>query len=265
MLLLHETGVAFDPSWSLHPSTLIGTGVLAALYVWGIRARRRGHEAERPLPVWRVVCFVASCIVLLGSLNGPLHDLSDEYLFSAHMLQHLLLQLIWPILLLTGIPPWLLSPVFRPAWIRKPAVFLTRPVVAGLLFSLTIVAFHVPDLYDVMMQDHDMHILIHLVFMATAVIMWWPVLSPAPEVPRVSPGVQMLYLFLIGIPMQAVAAPISLADSVLYRFYEEAPRVWGLTPLEDQQIGGLLMWVPGGLFLAGVIAVIFFRWARTEV
>ena len=260
----HSDAGPFQPAWSVHPSVVIGCAGLALLYGWGARRLRRGHEGERRLPPWRVAMFGASLLVLLGALNGPLHDLSDEYLFSAHMLQHLLLQLIWPPLLLAGIPEWLIEPVLRHPVPRAVLRALTRPVVAGTLFCVTIAAFHVPALYDVMMEDHDMHIAIHLLFMGTALLMWWPVLSPTPLVPRASPGVQMLYLFLVGIPMQATAAPISLADTVLYSYYADAPRVWGLTALQDQQIGGLLMWVPGGLYLWGAISIVFFRWARHE-
>jgi putative membrane protein len=101
-------------------------------------------------------------------------------------------------------------------------------------------------------------------FIAVAGIMWWPVMSPSPEVPRTSPGLAMLYLFLVGIPMQAVAAMISLSDSVLYEWYALAPRTWGISAIDDQKIGGLMMWVPGGLYLAGAIGIVFLIWARKE-
>ncbi len=91
--------------------------------------------------------------------------------------------------------------------------------------------------------------------------MWWPVLSPVPELPRIPHLLQLLYLFLLGIPMSVTGALISLSDSVLYPFYAAAPRVWGLSPLEDQQIGGLLMWVLGGLMLWIVMTVIWFRYS----
>jgi putative membrane protein len=99
-------------------------------------------------------------------------------------------------------------------------------------------------------------------FMMAATIMWWPVMSPSPELPRLSPGLGMLYLFLVGIPMQLVAALITLANRVLYPWYSAAPRMWGLSPLDDQRLGGLLMWVPGNLWMFLAIGVVFFRWAR---
>ena len=94
--------------------------------------------------------------------------------------------------------------------------------------------------------------------------MWWPVLSPVPELPRLHYAGQMLYLFLLGIPMSVVGALITLADQVLYPFYAAAPRVFGLPPLADQQIGGLMMWVPGGLVFWLAMTVVWFRWSASE-
>jgi putative membrane protein len=139
---------------------------------------------------------------------------------------------------------------------------LTQPLVAAGLFTATIVMWHLPTFYDLMMRDHDVHIVTHLMFMATATLLWWPVMSDVPELPRLGYGLGMLYLFLVGIPMQLVAAMISLADGVLYPWYSAAPRTWGLSPLDDQQFGGLLMWVPGNLYMFLAIGVLFFAWAR---
>ena len=256
--------VPFEPSWSLHPSVLIGTGLLGALYVWGIGPLRRREGWGPAVPAWRVACFMAGLAVLLVSLDGPIHDLSDYYLFWVHMAQHLLLTLVLPPLLIAGTPGWLLSPLLRRAPVRAAARFLTHPVAAGLLFTITIAVWHTPQAYDLMMRDHDVHVFTHLLFMVTAVIMWWPVMSPSPEVPPLGLGLRMLYLFLVSIPMQLVAAIITLADSVLYVWYAVAPRTWGLSPLDDQKIGGLLMWIPGNLYMFCTIGVVFFFWAKQE-
>lgn len=207
---------------------------------------------------------MAGLAVLLVSLDGPIHDLSDYYLFWVHMAQHLLLTLVLPPLLIAGTPGWLLSPLLRRAPVRAAARLLTHPVAAGLLFTVTIAVWHTTQAYDLMMRDHDVHVLTHLLFMVTAVIMWWPVMSPSPEVPPLGLGLRMLYLFLVSIPMQIVAAIITLADSVLYVWYAAAPRTWGLSALDDQKIGGLLMWIPGNLYMFCAIGVVFFIWAKQE-
>ena len=224
--------------------------------------RAAGSVLGPPAAPWQVASFCAALGVLVVSLNGPIHDLSDYYLFSIHMVQHLVLTLIFPPLLIAGIPGWLLTPLLRREPVRWVARALSNPLVAAVVYSATIAGWHVAPAYDLMMRNHDVHIATHLMFMVTATMMWWPVMSPSPELPRLSRGVAMLYLFLVGIPMQLVAALITLSDGVLYPWYSVAPRTWGLSPLEDQQLGGLLMRVPGNLWMFLAIGVLFFRWAR---
>ena len=252
----------YELAWSLHPSVLLGTGILGALYVYGIGPWRRSRGLPRA-PAWRVASFALACLVLLISLNGPVHDLSDYYLFSVHMAQHLLLTLVFPPLLILGLPGWLIEPLLRPKPVRSVARVLTHPVVAAGVFTLTIAVWHLSPYYDLMMRDHDVHIITHLMFMATATLLWWPVLSPVPEIlPRLGYGLGMLYLFLVGIPMQIIAALITMSRDDLYPWYAAAARTWGLSPLDDQQLGGLLMWVPANLYMFLVIGVLFYLWAQ---
>ncbi|HEX2289412.1 MAG TPA: cytochrome c oxidase assembly protein, partial [Pseudonocardiaceae bacterium] len=196
----------YEWAWSLHPSVLIGTGLLGALYFWGIGPLRRRRALGPPAAPWQVASFCAGLLVLLLSLNGPMHDLSDYYLFSAHMLQHLLLTLVLPPLLIAGTPGWLLRPLLRYPAVRTVGRVLTRPVVAATLYSVTIAVWHLAPHYDLMMRSHDVHVVTHLMFMVTATLMWWPVMSQVPELPALPPGLGMLYLFLVGIPMQLVGA-----------------------------------------------------------
>jgi putative membrane protein len=254
--------VPYEWAWSLHPSVLIGTGLLGALYFWGIGPLRRRRALGPPLPAWKVASFCGGLLVLLVSLNGPMHDLSDYYLFSAHMVQHLLLTLLLPPLLIAGTPGWLLRPLLQRPAVLAVARVLTKPVVAALVYTVTIAVWHLTPFYELMMRSHDVHIATHLMFIVAATILWWPVMSPAPELPRLPYGMGMLYLFLAGIPMQIVAALITLSDEVLYPWYSVAPRTWGLSPRDDQQLGGLLMWVPGNLWMFLAIGVLFFLWAR---
>ncbi len=254
----------YELSWSLHPSVLIGTAILGAVYFYGIGPLRRRNAWGPPVPAWRMLAFTIGLGILLLSLNGPIHDLSDYYLFSVHMLQHLLLTLLLPPLLLIGTPGWLLEPLLRSPAIRAIARSLTRPLPAAVIYTATITAWHLVPLYDLMMRSHEVHIATHLMFIATATLMWWPVLSPTPLLPRLSLGQQMLYLFAVSVPMQVVAALITMSDDVLYTWYEGAARTWNLTPHDDQVIGGLLMWVPGNLWMFAAIGIRFFEWARQE-
>src|SRR5438034_401866 len=206
-----------------------------------------------------------SLVVMFLALNGPLHNLSDSYLFSAHMVQHLVLTSVFPPLLLYGTPAWVVRPLLGPPAVFRVARWATRPLIAGVIFSAPITLWHFPRFYEAALEHHALHIVQHLVFLATAVIMWWPVLSPVPELPRASYLAQLLYLFALGLPMSLAGALITLADRVLYPFYVAAPRVWeGLAPLADQQLGGLLMWVVGTIYLWGAASVVWFRWSVRE-
>ncbi len=231
--------------------------------MYGIGPWRR-QRGQPPVPAWRLASFAGALVVLLVSLNGPIHDLSDYYLFSVHMAQHLVLTLVFPPLLIAGIPGWMVEPLLTRSRVRSVARFLTHPVAAGIIYSLTIAIWHLAPFYDRMMRNHEVHIATHLMFMAAATVMWWPVMSPTPLLPRLSAGLGMLYLFLVGIPMQAVAAMITLTGAVLYPWYAVAPRMWGLSPLDDQRLGGLLMWVPGNLWMFLAIGVLFFYWAKED-
>ena len=255
---------AFEPALSPHASMLLGTVILGALYFWGITAARRRWALGPPARPLQVLAFVTALVVLVVSLNGPIHDLSDYYLFAAHMLQHLLLTLLFPPLLIYATPGWLVAPVARIPWVGALGRFLTHPVVAGILFTVTLAAWHTVPLYELMMRNHDVHIATHLMFIVVSVIMWWPVMSPIAEVPPLGHGARMLYLFLVSLPMQVVAALISMSKTPLYPWYVAAPRTWGLSPLDDQQIGGLMMWVPGNLWMFGAIGLVFMIWARSE-
>ncbi len=247
-------------AWHADPSILAGLAVLGGAYCAATLWRRRiapGTVAE-PL---KAVSFFGGLAVMFVALTGPVHDLSDYYLFSAHMIQHMLLVFALPPLLLHGTPGWMLRPLLRDARLLRLGRALTRPTGAFAVFNLILVAWHLPPLYNLAMEQHPVHIVEHLMIMAASVILWWPVLSPLPELPRAAYPIQLLYLFVVGLPMVMVAIFITMADSVLYPYYAAAPRVWErLTPHADQHLGGLIMWIPGGLVFLAAISVVFFRW-----
>ena len=250
--------------WENHDSTIIGLAILALLYLWAIGPYRRRAGITERVPAWRIGSFLAGLVVAFFALNGPIHDLSDYYLFSVHMAQHLMLTQLMPPLLLLGVPGFALTPLARPRWVQAAARWLTRPAIAFSIYTLSFTGWHLQPAYDLMMRNHNVHIVTHLQFMVTAVIMWWPILSPMREYPRLPYGGQMLYLFLIGVPMMLVAAMITLADVVLYPWYSPAPRVLGISPLDDQRYGGMLMWVPGGMFYWVAMSFVWFVWVKRE-
>jgi putative membrane protein len=263
LLLLHPAARIAFAEFSVHVSTVIGLVLLGGLYQW-----RAGPDAARgvtPSPtVWQRACFFSALALIFFSLNGWLHDLSDVYLFSAHMVQHLVLTLVAPPLLIMGTPGWMLRPALAWRGVGPLARWLTDAPHAFLLFNLVIVVWHLPPWYETAMEHHSIHIVMHLCFMVSATIMWWPILSPLPELPRLAYPAQMLYLFLMTIPMTLVAICIAFSDHILYPAYASAPRIWGITPMQDQMIGSLIMWIPGGFFFFAIISVVFFKWQQQE-
>ena len=241
-----------------HVEVLAGLASLGALYVWAARARRR------PWPPGRALAAASGLLVLAGALNGPLHDLSDGYLFSAHMVQHVLITLVAPPLLLLGLAPGMLTPILREPGLARGLESLTRMPVAFALYGVAMVAWHLPGPYDAALKSHALHVVQHLTFMASAALAWWPVAGPELSRPGPSYGAQVLYLFLLSLPMTAVAAFVTFADEPLYGFYASAPRVVDLSPIEDQRLGGVIMWVPGGLALLAASTAVFFKWAASE-
>ena len=261
-VLLH-TGARLRASrFSVHASTVIGILALAALYEWRSRVHRRA--GGEPLGRGRPTVLAIALITLFLSLNGWLHDLSDSYLFSAHMVQHLVLALVVAPLLIMATPGWMLRPAFASRPVNAVARWVTNPLRAFAIFNVVMAAWHLPPLYNLAMAHHNVHIVQHLMFLVAAVLMWWPILSPLPELPRLAYPLQMLYLFLMSIPMSIVAVYIAYANSVLYPAYATAPRIWGISPMQDQLIGGLIMWIPGGLFFFTIISVIFFKWQQHD-
>jgi putative membrane protein len=257
--LLHTTDRIDWLRWTIHPSTLVGIAALGALYVW--RAHGSERRGDAPTQAQRLA-FMSGLVVLFAALNGPIHDLSDSYLFSAHMVQHLLLTMLVTPLLIVGTPGALLRPILsRPALAAIARRATTAPV-AFVVFNVTLIAWHLPPLYNLAMANHGVHIVQHLCFLAASVLMWWPLLSRTPELPPLSRPLQMLYICLLMIPMSIVGMIITYADEVLYPAYESAPRISGLSPQQDQLVGGLIMWIPGSLIYIAILTVVFFKWAR---
>lgn len=248
--------------WDFHPSIFIGIVLFSLLYVYGVTTWRKRHNLAERVETRHLVCFFSAMVLQWWSLDGPLHYLSDERSFFAHMIQHLLLQMIWAPLLISGLPPWLLRPIVANDRVRAIGRWLTRPLNAALIFNGMMLGWHLPPAYDLALRSHPVHIAEHLLFMSSAVIFWWPILSPMKEVPRPTHGVQAAYILLNMIPMKALGLILGTHNTMIYTFYVTQPRVWGLTPLGDQRLGGLVMWIIGGLPLWGALMYVFYGWTR---
>ena len=251
-------------SFHWHPEVALGLEALLVAYLLATGVLRRRFGWGPPASRGRVAAFLGGTLVLGGAVLGPLAEWAEHGALSAHMAQHLLLIEVAPLLWLLGLPPWLLAPIARRPVVGRLGWWLTRPLPALALASAVQVAWHIPGAFDAALRAERLHALEHVSFLATGLLLWWPVAGPAPEWPRPSAPAQLLYLFLATIPMMAIAAPITLAEDVLYPYYSAAGRPWFLSPRADQELAGVLMWVGGmfGYLVAGT--VVFFRWAGPE-
>jgi putative membrane protein len=256
----------FLPPFHVHLDVLLVAGALEGIYLWALaRFRPPGVTASELAASRRqVTWYTAGVATLFVATAWPMHDLSERYLLSAHMVQHLLISLVAPPMLLLGLPDWLLRRVLSPAPLRWMVQHLARPFVAFVLFNFVIVITHWPVVVDLMLRHHVMHFVGHAVLFGTATLMWWPVVDPLPEAPGLSHPGKMLYLFLQSIVPTVPASFLTFGSAPLYRFYAEVPRIWGLSVMNDQTIAGLIMKLAGGLILWIVIAVVFFRWYGEE-
>jgi len=240
---------------------LISAGYLAALRFWG---PKRVSLDEPIVSTKQKVLFFSGVAMLWFGADWPMHELSEDYLFSMHMVQHTLFSLVAPPLLLMGTPKWLLRAIIGGPKAMKVARLITRPAVGLVLFNVVIVVTHWPYLVDLSLTSEPAHFLMHLVLFTSAALMWWPVVDPLPELSRLSPPGKMLYLFLQSIVPTVPASFLTFSDGVIYKFYETVPRLWGIDALTDQRMAGLMMKIGGGLLLWLAITYLFFKWHAAE-
>ncbi|HLX58602.1 MAG TPA: cytochrome c oxidase assembly protein [Ktedonobacteraceae bacterium] len=248
--------------WNWDPSIVIGTALIVGLYFYAIGPVRKRHQFA-PASKGQIFAFMLGMVLMFLALVSPLDELGDSYLFSAHMVQHLFLTTAGPPLLLIGTPEWFIKPVVRNKLIFKTARFLTYPAVAFVLFNADFFLWHAPSLYDATLENQAIHILEHLTFIIFGLLNWWPIFSPSKDLPRLSIGGQILYLFLSGMPVVLLGAGLTFA-SPLYAPYIAAPRVWGISAATDQQLGGLIMWVPGNIIFIIIMSALFLRWMQKK-
>ncbi|HEX2348208.1 MAG TPA: cytochrome c oxidase assembly protein [Ktedonobacterales bacterium] len=247
-------------AWTLDPTLLIGLAVILGGYLYAIGPARRRWNLGEAATRAQITYFVLGWVTLALALVSPLDPLGDEYLFSAHMIQHMLIAVVAPPLLLLGIPRWLAELPLRNMSVRTVARWLANPIVAFGVFQADIWLWHAPALYDLTLANDTVHILEHLTFLIFGLMYWLPILSPTPLIPRISRGFAILYLFIGCQPMVALGALLTFAARPLYAPYIDAPRVWGLSPLADQQLGGLIMWLPTNIPYLVALSAAFFLW-----
>ena len=252
--------------WHLHPDVwLLMLGLIGAYVVltrrWGIAD---APNPARPVSIRQQAWFFLGIGLMWLVSDWPIHEMAEDYLLSVHMVQHLVYTFVAPPLILMGLPKWFLRRLLAPRWIGGLVRFATRPLIALIVFNAVIAISHWPALVDLALRYELVHLAVHIVLVGTALAMWWPVVAPLPEFPRLSDPGKMIYLFGQSILPTVPASFLTFADGPIYEFYANAPRLWGVSVVGDQQVAGLIMKIGGGLLLWSVIAVLFFKWSAKE-
>ena len=250
------------PAWHPHLDVWLLLGSIVVAYV--VVGRRHAVETGEPVDPRRSRFFLAGMALLWLGADWPIHDLAEGYLYHVHMVQHLLFTLVAPPLLIAGMPPWLLRRLLRPRRVSSVFRVLTKPLVALILFNGALLFVHWPAVVLASVTSEWIHFGLHVLLTSTALLMWWPVMSPLPEYPALPAPGQMLYLFLQSLAPTIPASFLTFGDHALYPVYATFPRIWGVGVLTDQLMAGLIMKLIGGAIFWVFVTVIFFRWYRLE-
>jgi len=238
------------------PAALAGVLIVGALYARGVATLWRRAGREHVVRGWQTLCFGGGLLAIVVALESPLDRLGEE-LFAFHMAQHLLLILVAGPLLVLGAPVapllWALPEASRPtvgAWFRTAAAFLTRAPVAFGAHSLALWLWHVPALYEAALRNRGVHIFEHVSFLATAVLFWWVIV-------HATRAVALLCVFGLALQSTLLGALLAFSPTPWYTAHAVTAPAWGLTAGEDQQLAGLIMWVPGSsLYLAAALGLL---------
>jgi putative membrane protein len=206
----------------------------------------------------QLTAFIAGVLMLWVASDWPIHDISEEYLYSVHMFQHMVYSYFVPPLVLLATPYWLFDLIFSSNRSRRVINFMTKPVIAGVLFNLVIMITHIPTLVNQSVSNGPLHYALHVLVITSSLLMWFSVCGPDKQ-RHLSYGGKTIYLFLMSVVPTVPAAWLTFAEGAVYKHYDIAVRVWGLSVTTDQQVAGAIMKTGGSIFLWSIIVFIFFR------
>ena len=265
MLAQAVDSVSTEPwKFQWHPEVWILVGFLVGAYVYMIKAIGPKAVPDGVPPVTRKnkIAFGAAMVMLWVSSDWPIHDIAEEYLYSVHMLQHLLITFFIPLMFLAATPEWLARLIIGADNMAASALRrFSKPIVAGLLFNFLAAITHWNGVVQLSADSGVFHYGIHLAMFASGMLMWMPVFGPIPEL-RIPVPAQMIYLFLMSIIPTVPAGWLTFADNPVYPAYDIPTRLWGISVVSDQQAAGFVMKVLGGFFLWSLIFIRFSRWAN---
>jgi len=238
---------------------------LVGAYVYMVRVIGPGAVPDGQPVVTRrhLISFGGAMILLFTASTWPIHQIGEEYLYSAHMLQHMMLSYLMPPLVLLATPEWLLRVLVGNGRFYRAVSFAARPVVAGVVFNIVVMITHIPGVVNASTTNGALHYGVHLLVVLSAILMWMPVVGPFREF-HMGYGGKMIYLFLMSVVPTVPAGWLTFADGAVYSHYGDQPvRVWGLSATHDQQLAGAIMKLAGGMYLWAIVIFMFFlRFAK---
>ena len=245
--------------FQFHPEVWLLMAFVIGSYTYAIRViGRRVHPTGEVVSRRELRSFVAAVVLLWISSDWPMHDISEEYLYSVHMFQHMMLSYFVPPLVWLATPAWLFDVALGGGRSRSVVRFFARPPVAGLLFNLVVMITHIPALVNQSVTNGPLHYGLHVLVVTSSLLMWLPVLSPDKSW-QISYGGKMIYLFLMSVVPTVPAGWLTFAEGVVYKSYDIPVRVWGLSATIDQQLAGAVMKTGGSIFLWSIITFMYFR------
>ena len=251
--------------WLPDPTVLAPLALLVFLYVRRFAAARR-EAGPRGASALHAIAFAGGVLALLAALASPIDGLGEDYLFSAHMLQHVLLGDIAPLLLLLGLSRVIMRPATRRLMTIERRLGRIAHPLTGLVAGLVLMyLWHVPALYDAALEHPAVHVLEHVSFFSAGVAVWWPLIQPIPMRRRLTGLWPLAYIGAAKFGLAALGLYLTWSGTAIYDYYEHVPRIWGLSPVEDQNVGGALMMVEQSLTFVIVLVAVFVQMlARSE-
>lgn len=260
-------------AWNANPLPTLVLLVVANLYLSGLS---KWERPSHPIKLWQKICFFAGLFMLFIALQSPVEALA-EHMFSFHQLQHLLLRMFGPLLILLGapltpmlrgLPRWALLGVVRPVAgnrrARRAYELITNPVFTTVLFLSVLYIWQVPSAHNAALRNLGLHEFMHTTMLASGFLFWWLVVDPKPHRSRLHYGLRILYLGLIIIPNTLLGAGITFSDQVLYSAYAEVEQPFSISLMTDQQVGGAILWVLGDMMSVIVAGIVMVMWYERE-
>ncbi|MFN8217280.1 MAG: cytochrome c oxidase assembly protein [Solirubrobacterales bacterium] len=249
---------AIDLFWTV--TSVVVPLAFAAAYL------KRAHTLagqKRPVPAWRQLCFTTGILLIAVAISGPVDNLAGE-LIAAHMVQHLLLADVVSLLVVLGLTGPVMQPLLQNRWTR-PLRHLAHPVAAISIFTFNLYLWHSPPLYQAVLHNESLHVLEHMSFIGTGVLLWMPLFGPLPKPQWFGKGAHVVYTIGIWLPAMVLANTLMWSDTAFYPDYEPTEAARGISAVADQSTAGAILMIECMVMALVLFGWIFLRWAKEDI